>query len=75
MKSCINSCIPSPCTCTFFKFCFVLEIKTFPVCSENRGKDLQNTEVGLNSKQGFCKSFQTKNQKKMKRKEKELGKE
>jgi hypothetical protein len=69
MKSYIISCILSlRIAHFFFKFCFVLESKPSLYVSNNRGKVLQTSKVGLNSKQGFCKSFQTKNQKKTEKK-------
>jgi transposase len=46
----------------------VLESKPSLYVSDNRGKDLQTSKVGQNSKQRFCKSFKPKIKKKTEKK-------
>jgi hypothetical protein len=59
----------------FFQVLLCSRIKTFPVCSNNRGKDLQNSKVGQISKQRFCKSFSDqKSKENRKEKRKKIGK-
>jgi hypothetical protein len=76
MKSCIISCIPSPCICTlFFQVCLVLESKPSLHVSNIKRKVLQISKCDLNSNQKLFASFQTKIKRKQnKEKEKELEK-